>query len=273
MGGKIKEVLGSITNAFETGEIPEAIAYCTFPVPELPSSKWSLLNRVRVFLAGTLDARGYRQWKNVGRFVKKGAKAIYILTPRMVKRIIETEEGEEQEEYLVGFAACPVFRVEDTNGAVLDYQQIELPELPLMDKAQEWGISVKAIPGNYQYHGYFCQARMEIVVATREEAVFFHELSHAAHRRIVKDFAGLESWRKEVVAELAAAALCRIVGKTSKHLGNHFRYISHYAKEANLSAVQACLLVMNDVEMVLGEILRGSTCKELEVRPVIAATA
>jgi hypothetical protein len=38
-----------------------------------------------------------------------------------------------------------VFRVEDTKGKELDYQNIELPELPLIDRAQEWGIDVKAV--------------------------------------------------------------------------------------------------------------------------------
>ena len=45
----------------------------------------------------------------------------------------------------------PVFRVEDTGRELLDYEQIELPDLPLIEKAEEWRISVKAIPGNNRY--------------------------------------------------------------------------------------------------------------------------
>ena len=134
-----------------------------------------------MFLSGTADARGYAQWRQVNRYVRKGAKAIYILVPRIMKRKIETEDGEDEEqeeEILTGFLARPVFRVEDTDGEPLDYQKIDLPELPLMDRAQEWGISVKTIPGNYRYYGYFSQDRMEIGLATKEEAVFFHELAH-----------------------------------------------------------------------------------------------
>jgi len=41
----------------------------------------------------------------------------------------------------------PVFRVEDTDGQPLEYERIELPELPLMEKATEWRISVKAVLG------------------------------------------------------------------------------------------------------------------------------
>src|SRR4051794_40846156 len=40
---------------------------------------WSLCNQLLVLLAGTADARGYRQWQEGGRHVKKGAKSIRIL--------------------------------------------------------------------------------------------------------------------------------------------------------------------------------------------------
>jgi hypothetical protein len=134
--------------------------------------------------------------------------------------------------------AVPVFRVEDTEGEPLDYQKIELPELPLMELAKEWGISIKAIPGNYRYFGYFSQDRREIALATEEESVFFHELSHAAHERILGEIKRGQDWRQEIVAELSASVLCKIVGKTSKHLGNSYRYIEGCTKEANLTPRQ-----------------------------------
>jgi len=224
MAHNVRETLKTILQAFESGNIPEAIAYSMFPIPALPSSKWSFLNRITIFLSGTADARGFRQWNDAGRHVKKGVTAIYILVPRMIKRETASEAGEpEEEEVLAGFMGRPVFRVEDTEGEPLDYQQIELPPLPLMERAQEWGLSVRAVHGNYQYHGYFSQDKHEIGLASKDEAVFFHELSHYAHHRIVGDLRTLPPWEKEVVAELAAAALCRIVGKEPKQLGNSFQ--------------------------------------------------
>jgi hypothetical protein len=208
-------------------------------------------------LSGTTDARGYRQWKEVNRYVNKGAKAIYILVPRIVKRSIETDGGEEKEkEILTGFLAKPVFRVEDTKGDPLKYEQIELPELPLIERAQEWGISVKAVPGNYRYYGYFSQRKREIGLASKDETVFFHELAHAAQQKATGKSERKELWRNEIVAELVAATLCEMVGKTSKHLGNNYKYICHYAAEAHLGPVQACLLVIGDVENVLNLILQ-----------------
>jgi antirestriction protein ArdC len=251
MAQNVRETLNSILEAFESGNIPEAIAHSMFPIPDLPSSKWSVLNRITIFLSGTADARGFRQWMDAGRHVKKGAKAIFILVPRIIKREIATETGEAEEEVLAGFMGKPVFRVEDTDGEPLDYKKLELPLLPLMERAREWGLSVKAVPGNYHYHGYFSQEKHEIGLASKDEAVFFHELGHAAHHRLVGDLRTVPPWEKEVVAELAAAALCRIVGKESNYLGTSFQYLKHYAEQEGLSPVKACLKVINQTEAVL----------------------
>ena len=194
---------------------------------------------------------------DAGRHVKRGARAIYILVPRLINRETASETGEaEEQEVLAGFMGRPVFRVEDTEGEPLDYEKIELPPLPLMERAQEWGLSVKALPGNYHYHGYFSQDKQEIGLASKDEAIFFHELSHAAHMRLVGDLRTVPSWEKEVVAELAAAALCRIVGKESNQLGNSFQYVKHYAEQAGLSPIKACLKVINQTEAVLTAILQ-----------------
>ena len=178
MNAKVKQALENIVQRFKEGDVPEAIAYSMFPIPNIPATKWSLLNRTIMFLSGTGDARGFRQWKEAGRHVKKGAKSFTILAPRFVKK--QTENEEETEPILAGFLAVPVFKVEDTEGEPLDYQNIELPELPLMEVAQEWGISVKAIPGNYRYSGYFSQDRKEIGLSLKRR---IHILSRTSPPR------------------------------------------------------------------------------------------
>ncbi len=178
MNTKVKSVLNHILEKFQAGDIPESIAYAMFPFPNVPSAKWSLTNRTLMFISGSMDARGYRQWQQVDRYVKRGSKGIYIIVPyfKVVK-----DEFEERKYTLTGFGVKPVFRVEDTDGEPLEYENIELPDVPLMARAEEWGISVRAIPGNYQYFGYFSVERKEIAIATSQECVFFHELAHCAH--------------------------------------------------------------------------------------------
>ena len=111
MNQKIKTVLNTILAAFESGDIPEAVTVATFPIPDIPSAQWSFSNRTIQFISGTTDSRGYRQWLEVGRQVKKGATAIYILVPCFKKRKDETDK---EKEVLSFFKAMPVFRMEDT---------------------------------------------------------------------------------------------------------------------------------------------------------------
>ncbi|BBO73084.1 hypothetical protein DSCW_05010 [Desulfosarcina widdelii] len=253
----VHETVSGIIAAFERGDIPEAIAYSMFPAADIPSSSWSLLNRTVMFLSGTQDARGYRQWQQVGRHVKKGGKAIYILVPKIAKTV-DGQTGEE-ETILRGFVCRPVFRIEDTDGEPLEYEQIELPDFPLIERAEEWGIAVKAIPGNYRYWGCYSPTRKEISLATDEEAVFFHELAHAAHDRVKGGLKGGQDPLQEIVAELSAAALCRMVGKkAAERLGNNYRYIKRYAEEIGMTAHGACLKVLGETEKVMSIILTGT---------------
>ena len=256
MNDKVKEVLNVIIGKFKSGEIPEAVALASFPIPDIPSSKWSFTNRTLMFLSGTGDARGYRQWQQTSRWVKKGAKAIYILVP-CIKKEVDEETGEEKE-FLKYFKSSPVFRFEDTDGEKLDYEQLEVPDLPLLDRAKEWGISVKAVPGNYRYRGYYSPDRQEIALATPEEKIFFHELAHAGHEKVNGKLKNGQDPIQEIVAELSAQALCRMVGKKEKDTtGNSFRYIDRYAKKVNMTVHLACLKVMSETEKVLNLILKG----------------
>ena len=75
MSDRIREVLDGILSKFENGDIPQALAISTFPSDDLPSSNWSFLNKLIMCLSGTVDARGFRQWQEVGRSVKGGSKA------------------------------------------------------------------------------------------------------------------------------------------------------------------------------------------------------
>jgi len=255
MNANVKVVLDSILEKFKSGAVPEAVAYTMFPIPDLPSSHWSILNRTIMFFAGTQDARGYRQWQSSNRYVKKGSKSFTILVPYFKK--VEDDSGEEKEA-LSGFGCCPVFRVEDTDGEPLDYQQIYLPELPLIERAEQWGISVKAIPGNYSYRGYYSSNRKEIALATDEECVFFHELAHCAHEKVKGALKSGQDSLQEIVAELSAQALCLIVGKSGeKYLGNSFRYIEAYAENLSMSPYIACIKMLNETEKVLSLILQG----------------
>ena len=255
MNVKVKQVLNSIFEKFKSGDIPNAVAMSMFPIPDIPSTHWSILNRTLMFLAGTQDARGYRQFQKINRHVRKGTKGFYILVPYFRK--VETDVGEK--DALYGFGCKPVFRVEDTTGEDLEYEGIELPKLPLLERAEEWGISIKCIPGNFHYKEYYSPERREIALCTKEESVFFHELAHYSHEKVKGKLKMGQDPLQEIVAELSAHALCRIVGKTGiRYIGNSYTYIERYSDKINMSPYSACIKVMNDVEKVLNLILYGA---------------
>jgi len=256
MNERVKAVLQGILERFKSGDIPKAIAFSMFPIPQIPSARWSLMNRMLMFMANTRDARGIRQWNKAGRKVRKGAKAIYILVPWFIKE--KNEETDEETNILRGFMGKPVFRVEDTEGESLAYEKkIPLPDFPLMERAREWNIAVSGAYSGPGAYGVYLSDEKAIYLATPEEMVFFHELCHAAYERAMGKFQKERLWAEEIVAELSAQVLCQLVGKRADGtLGNSYRYIERYAKVAGLSPISACLRVIDDVEKVLSLILR-----------------
>jgi len=252
---RIKSTIRKIIDLFSTGDVPKAIAIATYPPFDVPSNLWSYTNRILMMISGTSDARGFRAWEQAGRYVRKGQKALYILAPRLIRKKQKDEKPDDKKNYIcTGFLTVPVFAVEQTEGEKLDYEKLELPDLPLMEKAQEWGIDVKPIAFQGGYMGqYRIGENEEIRLATPNEKTFFHELSHAAHKRVKGYLANGQNPKQEIVAELSAQVLAQLVGtKTESTLGNTYKYIEGYAKQ---DAGKACLAVISDVEKVLKLIL------------------
>lgn len=230
---RTEEAVAAFLRMIETGRFPEAVGKLTMlsRASDAPSARWSPGNQALMIAAGTMDARGFRQWEEVGRRVKKGAKAFYIFAPRTItKTEVDEETGEEiTRKVLVGFTTTPVFRVEDTEGAPLPaYDPPKLP--PLIDVARAFGVSVTYAPPAGAWGGYYAPDREEIVLCTHAERVFFHELAHAAHYRLPENPAtpASDKARKEIVAEMAAAALCYIYGFRGYEVQSA-RYIEHFA--------------------------------------------
>ncbi|MDO8970250.1 MAG: hypothetical protein Q7U74_06145, partial [Saprospiraceae bacterium] len=163
MEASIGEVLVSIIAQFEIGELPVFRPHSLFPFPNVPATKWDRPNRIRLLMAGTCDARSRRQWRRVGRSVKKDAKPIFIMVPNL-KRARTGKEGNKSALHKK-FIPMPVFRVEDTAGQPLEYKPITIPDLPLIEKARQWGISVKTEPGMFKRLGHYDKDRREILLA------------------------------------------------------------------------------------------------------------
>ena len=250
LNGKAKKQLENLVDAFRTGEIGQVVERTVIPLADVPCAKWSLCNRVIVSLSGTDDARGYRQWKEVGRYVKKGSKAIYILVPWYTKKPTEDAEEKDGERMLRGFMSAPVFRFEDTDGEPIDRPQMEPPELPsLFEVAERFDVKVRWQGHLGRAYGTFRPGEKEITLESHDEPVFWHELAHAAHQRVNGTLKDGQDPKQEAVAELSATVIAGLYG--SDWSGNCWRYIQRYSGDP----LGLCLSVLAEVEKVLGEIL------------------
>lgn len=264
---KAEEQLTSLVEAFRTGDVEEAVGK-TLLVPEdgdvRPIDSWSLSNRAMCYVAGTEDARGFRQWKEVDRYVKKGARAIRILVPKIskveekVERVVGGEVVTETEEVekVVGFYAAPVFRLEDTEGEPLpeyDYSPPELP--PLYGVAEEMGLDVSYDASRTgKRYGSFRPGRREIALFTHNHQTFWHEMAHAAHAEVTGGLEPGQHPEQEAVAELSAAVLARMYGAPND--GYSHDYLERYAGDHEArDAYGLCLSVLSDVEKVLEYLL------------------
>ncbi len=253
---RVKENLEGLVKLFESGKVPAALAKITLPSSGVPSQKWSFMNQLNMLWHNTEDARGFGQWKLVDRYVKKGAKAIYIIVPR-IKKEKDEETGEETVKIL-GFMARPVFRYEDTDGEPLnlpEYNPESLP--PLIDVAKAWGINVsyKGFLG-HAYGSYKIDAN-EISLATHDEQTFFHELSHAAQKRVWKEgIKGGQIPKQEMAAELSACVLARMFGRKDANEGYTFKYVKSYADEEGKELGKALWGVISATEKILKAITK-----------------
>lgn len=230
-GNRIKEAINHILEAIKQENI-EPIARAVFRGKGKPSDKWSFANRLIMYISGTLDARGYRQWQQVERHVKKGARALYIFGPILKKKTVEkeseTEDGEivtenKEIEALVGFKTIPVFKYEDTEGKPLEAETFKV-ELPCTFDGllRELEVNVTTCPFDGVTLGLYSPAAKQIVLSTPEIDVFLHELSHAADIRL-NSFNG-EKQDGEIVAELSGATMGYLMGYKVP-IGDVKRYI------------------------------------------------
>ena len=246
--------LERIVALFSSKELPDLCAKALINAPERPSSKWSLGNQLLMLLAGTSDARGFRQWNDVGRWVARDKKAAWILGP--VRKTVKKEPPEEGErveegsrEVLIGFKAIPVFRYEDTCGQELPVYEPRNPP-PLLEVAERFGVKVhyaRLTPGMY---GATDHTTKTIVLASEDWDVFFHELGHAIHRTFEpKSGHGQES-EAETIAQLVAATLARLYGRPADSFS--WSYISMYARTNSPQMVgRLCMRVLDRTKKVL----------------------
>jgi len=160
---------------------------------------------------------GYRSWQKLGRQVKRGAKAIWILAPITHRKRDEHDERSEEPEIVTTFRSVPVFDIADTTGD-------PLPEAPVLTGAScnedlssaltlfvdDMAIIIRAekLPGSAMG---LSKGGVIVLDESLEGADFFsvavHELAHELLRHRDRR-AELSRKDRELEAEAAAFAVC-----------------------------------------------------------------
>lgn len=223
---RVKGAIDTLLKIFEDDNL-DKVTCAVFKGNEIPADNWSFLNRLIMYINGTDDARGFRQWQHVNRFVNKGSHAFYILAPMIVKT--KDEESNEECSMIRGFKAVPVFRIEDTNGDPVITKPYDLHIPCEFDGiVKELGLNVKAVSfGNRGSYGWYAPARKDIRLASPDIEVFLHKLSHAVDDRFNKLKPGQHK-DQEVTAEFSSAVIAHLLGYKIAY-GNVREYIEHYS--------------------------------------------
>lgn len=238
-----KKITDELINRFRSGDIAPIVevAMLRLSPAEIgrPSQKWSFSNQVLALMqTGELDCRGFNQWHEVGRSVKKGSHAAYILGPIIIKD--KNEKTGKETAALVGFKSIPVFPLHETDGAELpEPKEINRPLPLLAEVAQAWGIKILWVESRH-YYGSFSQESGTIALATESQKTFFHELAHAAHARIEGKLKNGQDPRQELIADFCAAVLMQTYGLKDMS-GNVWEYIKGYNPNDPIKAIMAAL--------------------------------
>lgn len=261
--GRAEQAANGIVTAFKQ---PDSLPVALAPMfirrrDDVPCRRWSWGNQLIAALHGHADARGFKQWQAVGRNVRKGERAFYILAP--VTRKVERERADGTKETAVvpvAFKAAAVFGLSQTEGEPLPGDNPELVEwvdsLPLVDVARSWGLAVETFDGRRAHYlgAYVPESR--ITLGVQNLATWAHELTHAADDRCVGGLKRGQDVSQEIVAELGASVLLRLLGEDHEaDLGGCWEYVSAYAERANVEPVAACLRLLertcNAVALIL----------------------
>lgn len=195
---------------------------------------YSLSNQYLIFFQNP-DAsavNSYKRWGEIGRQVRKGEKAIYIVAPRPYKR--KNDKGEEEER--VSFVHVPVFAYEQTDpieGHEHPWEPYRIPSLTeetggpfveaLLESLREEGHDIECFEDDRAYRGQFRVpgdgegtggiALNVSMPALQQLNTLVHEIAHLTHWQL--DPLSLRTFGKaaiEFVGEASSYAVLSELG-------------------------------------------------------------
>jgi hypothetical protein len=190
----------------------------------------------------------YNAFKSMGRYVKKGAKALYVMAP-VTKMVKDEKEGADKEEAkvrkIVSYRPTPVFDISQTVGKELPQMPIERLEgrVDAYDAIVEAvryycsPVSVEFRPIETQENGYYEKDKRIVVDEAMEPnqklKTLLHECAHMTLRHSTEDS---KKSRKRMETEAEAVsfvvlnALCPQIGQ--EVIGSYsFAYLASWGDD------------------------------------------
>ncbi len=276
--GKAEAVAQRILNAFEQGDVPKALALMFIRRKvECPTSAWSWRNRLLVALNGFYDARGYRQWQEVGRQVRKGERACHILAPKITKAKEDDEARgtREGDPIVTGFLAVAVFGLGQTEGEALSHEGQDaafIDTLPLVEVARSWGLDVSLFNAEGTGKLGFYRRGQRIALGVANLSTWTHELIHSADHRLGNMGGDSNALDREVVAELGGAVLLECLGYDAESdRGGAYAYIRSLCEEEKKNPVSVCTALLDRVCACVALILETAEALSEEEEEALTA--
>jgi hypothetical protein len=187
---------------------------------------------------------GFNTWKQLGRFVKKGAKGIMILAPIVRKKSEDEAFEEDQNNVTAGFRAVYVFDQADTDGKPLaELASAEGDPSGYTERLKQFvterGVQLEYSDSIYPAQGQ-CTAEKITLLPGQSAAEEFNSLAHeVAHSLLHFTERRGETTKsaRETEAEAVAFVICEAIGLKAQ---NSVDYIHLYSgdKETLVSSLE-----------------------------------
>lgn len=217
---------------------------------------------------------GYKRWVKLGRYVKKGQKAIYIFAPRFKK--IKDEETGEEKSVLRGFIPVPVFDYSQTEGEPLPIEKIKIElEGDSLEARQiiSWAETIAERDNCPVYYGdtgiangYYKPLEHSITVSDKLSVnhrckTLVHELVHSKVDRL--DSETRSKKEREIVAEGTAFIVCHYFGLDTSDYS--FDYVKSWGNDDDnpvMKYTQRIFDISNQIINEFEQLKEGSQTEE-----------
>lgn len=215
------------------------------------------------------DARylaSFKRWKELGRDIILGEKALRILAPRFMK--VEDELTGEEKQQLIGFLGVPVFDVSQTHGDPLPIDRIKLTLegesaeavqifnwVKMLAVEDDCPVLLKKVHGA---NGYYSLTEHEIVVdetlsINQRAKTGVHELVHSrVHRKIE----GTTAPERECVAEGTAYIVCTYFGLDTSDYS--FEYVKGWSKAGGEPLMKYGEIIQKTAQSIIQDFERAA---------------